>query len=149
MRGLEKLPAGDRRQVMSRPNKDSQGRTFTWLRTKAHYSDTLECILSDYPRPDLSRNACALSVRGTVDRLSWMHTHYYRKRTTPKDRCKCCGQTMPRLQSLNTAGKRRLATLKRRIFKRKNKLLSPPNRPLSWIVWIEDITVANRLSKLL
>ena len=146
MRGFDKLTNGEQRQIMSRPNKQAQGMTHTWLRTKRTFTGIV-CL-----RSALSPAALRMSVRGTNDRLSWMHTHYYRKHTKPTTACRSCGQTLPRVQTLNTAGKRRLATMKRRTKKRQRKLLSPVSRPLSWIVTaermaIEDVTY-NRLLNL-
>jgi len=129
VRGLDRLSNSERRQIMSRPTKEARGRTYTFERAKR----SIGC------RGGLSNSARSLLVKGTCDKLCWMHTHYYRTHTSPKTTCKCCGQKMPRKQSLNTAGKRRLASLKRRVVKRRLKQLAPVNGHLSWIVYIEEI----------
>ena len=127
MRGFDKLDKGDQRKVMSRPTKEARGRTFTFERAK-------RSILSSHKLSDI---ACRLLVRGTCDRLSWMTTHYYRTSTNPKTTCSCCGQKMPRLQILNTAGRRKLRSLRRRVERGHRDLLNPAHRPLSWIVTAE------------
>lgn len=126
MKGFDKLTNGDKRQIMSRPNKQAQGMTHTWLRTKRAFTGIVRF------RSALSPAALRMSVRGTTDRLSWMHTNYYRTYTKQTITCKCCGQTLPRVKILNKAGKKRLVRMRKY-----RKLLDPAKRPLSWIITIE------------
>lgn len=135
MRGFKMLTNSEQRQVKSRPNKQARGLTFTWVRTKRANNPFLDL----WPQSALSPDALRISVRGTNDRLSWIHTHYYRKHTKPTIACRSCGQTLPRVQILNTAGKRRLAGFKRRADKRQRDLLNPIHRPLSWLVTAEAL----------
>ena len=128
MRGFDKLDNGEQRQVMARPTKEAKGRTFTWLRTK-------KVMPISNIRPVLSKESLSLLVKGTCDRLCWMHNFYYRMNSPTKTVCPCCRQAMPKMRKLNSAGRRRLKGMRRR----KSRLLNPLQKPLSWIATAEAI----------
>ncbi len=90
----------------SRPNKLALGMTRTWERTK----DRLRPIGT--PRAQLSDDALSLVVKGTNDKLTWMHHHYYTQRVDAKP-CQCCGHVR-KVWRLNDKGRRKLATMRKK-----------------------------------